>query len=100
MITVLDRTGDSYVIGDPLEGRIIRSRSELRDTYEFTGFFMLVSTGATPGTKENGNFPKNSESIPENARSKIYTVCTDPARPFIGDNSPAIATGRSFRSVS
>jgi len=55
-ITVLDHIGDSYVIGDPLEGRIVRSRAELRDTYEFTGFFMLVSAGATPGTQEAGNF--------------------------------------------
>jgi hypothetical protein len=43
---------------DPLEGRIMRSQSELRDTYEFTGFFMLVSTGATPGPREAGKFPK------------------------------------------
>ncbi len=57
-ITVLDRTGDSYVIGDPLEGKIVRSQSELREVYEFTGFFMLVSTGTTPETREAGNFPK------------------------------------------
>jgi hypothetical protein len=57
-ITVLDRTGDRYVIGDPLEGRIVRSQSELRDTYEFTGFFMVVSAGATPGPQGAGNFPK------------------------------------------
>jgi len=41
-ITVLDRIGDKYVIGDPLEGRIVRLQSELRNTYEFTGFFMLL----------------------------------------------------------
>jgi hypothetical protein len=46
-ITVLERTGDRYVIGDPLEGRIVRTQSELRDAYEFTGFFMAVGTGAT-----------------------------------------------------
>jgi hypothetical protein len=33
-------------------------QSELRDTYEFTGFFMVVSAGATPGPQEDGNFPK------------------------------------------
>ncbi len=41
-ITVLDHIGDKYVIGDPLEGKITRSQSELRDDYEFTGFFMVV----------------------------------------------------------
>jgi predicted double-glycine peptidase len=57
-ITILDRNGDSYVIGDPLEGRIVRSQAELRDKYEFTGFFMLVSTGATPAPRVAGNFPE------------------------------------------
>ncbi len=56
-ITVLDRTGDSYVIGDPLEGKIVRSQSELRDAYEFTGFFLLVSTDATPARQEAASFP-------------------------------------------
>jgi hypothetical protein len=41
-ITVLDRVGDKYVIGDPIEGRIAQSQSELRATYDFTGFFMVV----------------------------------------------------------
>ena len=41
-ITVLDRIGDKYVIGDPLEGRIVQTQSGLRDAYEFTGFFMVV----------------------------------------------------------
>jgi predicted double-glycine peptidase len=57
-ITVLERTGDSYVVGDPLEGRIVRSQSELRDAYEFTGFFMVVSAGAASGPQEPENFPK------------------------------------------
>jgi ABC-type bacteriocin/lantibiotic exporter with double-glycine peptidase domain len=42
-IVLLDRIGDKYVVGDPLEGRKVQSASELRDTYEFTGFFMLVN---------------------------------------------------------
>ncbi len=41
-ISVLDRIGDKYVIGDPLEGRTVKSQSVLRDTYEFTGFFMVA----------------------------------------------------------
>jgi len=41
-ITVLDRIGDKYVIGDPLEGKTIQSQSALRRTYDFTGFFMIV----------------------------------------------------------
>ena len=57
-ITVLDRTGDSYVIGDPLEGKIVRSQSELRDAYEFTGFFLLVSTDAALARQEVASFPK------------------------------------------
>jgi hypothetical protein len=41
-IAVLDRVGDKYVIGDPLEGKLVKSQAELRDSYEFTGFFMTV----------------------------------------------------------
>jgi hypothetical protein len=41
-ITVLDRIGDKYVVGDPLHGRIVQSQSELREKYDFTGFFMVV----------------------------------------------------------
>lgn len=41
-IAVLDRVGDKYVIGDPLEGKLIQSEPELRGAYEFTGFFMVV----------------------------------------------------------
>jgi hypothetical protein len=41
-ITILDRTGDNYVVGDPLEGKVVQSQSQLRETYEFTGFFMVV----------------------------------------------------------
>jgi hypothetical protein len=41
-ITIMDRVGDKYVIGDPLEGKLIQSQAELRGTYDFTGFFMSV----------------------------------------------------------
>ena len=33
-------------------------------------------------------------------RGRIYDLCTDPARPFIGGNAPAIAVGKNFMSVS
>jgi hypothetical protein len=41
-ITVLDRIGDKYVIGDPLEGKLTQTQADLRDSYEFTGFFLIV----------------------------------------------------------
>lgn len=41
-ITVLDRRGDNYVIGDPIEGEINLSQAEFRRLYTFTGFFMVV----------------------------------------------------------
>jgi hypothetical protein len=41
-ITILDHVGDKYVIGDPLEGRVTKSRDEFMETYVFTGFFMVV----------------------------------------------------------
>ena len=33
-------------------------------------------------------------------RGKIYDLCADPARPFIGGSGPAIAVGKNFMSVS
>jgi hypothetical protein len=33
-------------------------------------------------------------------RSKIYELCADPARPFIGGSAPAIRVGKNFMSVS
>jgi hypothetical protein len=41
-ITVLDHTGEGYVIADPLRGRLVLSPDEARRRYHFTGFFMLV----------------------------------------------------------
>ena len=32
-------------------------------------------------------------------RSKIYELCADPARPFIGGSAPAIRVGKNFMSV-
>jgi hypothetical protein len=33
-------------------------------------------------------------------RGKIYELCADPARPFIGGSAPAIAVGKNYMSVS
>ena len=33
-------------------------------------------------------------------RAKIYELCADPARPFIGGSAPAIAVGKNYMSVS
>ncbi len=41
-IVVLERQGDEYVIGDPLEGKSVGSPAQLRESYEFTGFFLVV----------------------------------------------------------
>ena len=41
-IAVLDRVGDKYVVGDPLEGKSIQSQTELSGNYDFTGFFMVT----------------------------------------------------------
>src|SRR5205823_4482151 len=41
-ITVLRRNGDSYVVGDPLFGRLTLAAADLRTRYRFTGFFMIV----------------------------------------------------------
>ena len=41
-------------------------------------------------------------ALPEDAikSGKIYEICSDPARPFIGGSAPSIATGKRFMSVS
>jgi hypothetical protein len=41
-ITILERREAKYVIGDPLSGVTVQSQPELRDAYDFTGFFMAV----------------------------------------------------------
>jgi hypothetical protein len=42
-ITILGLEGDNYIIGDPLEGRLVLSKSALEANYTFTGFFMLLN---------------------------------------------------------
>jgi hypothetical protein len=41
-IAILAETGDAYVIGEPMRGRMIVPKARLRDAYDFTGFFMVV----------------------------------------------------------
>lgn len=41
-IPVLGKDGTNYVIGDPMQGREVKSLAELRSEYRFTGFFLLV----------------------------------------------------------
>jgi hypothetical protein len=41
-ITILGRVGDKYIIGDPLEGRLVLSQPALEVDYTFTGFFMVL----------------------------------------------------------
>jgi hypothetical protein len=41
-ITVLGRTNDSYIIGDPLDGKVLLRPSDASKDYLFTGFFIVV----------------------------------------------------------
>jgi predicted double-glycine peptidase len=41
-ITMLGHEGDNYIIGDPLEGRLVLSQSTLESNYAFTGFFLQL----------------------------------------------------------
>ena len=42
-IPILQESGTSYVTGDPLAGRQEWPKSEIRQHFEFTGFFMAIS---------------------------------------------------------
>lgn len=41
-ISVLAETGTTYVLGDPMHGRVNVAKSRLAESYHFTGFFMVV----------------------------------------------------------
>jgi hypothetical protein len=43
-ITILGQEGNRYVIGDPLVGRLLLTREQLRSRYYFTGFFLLAAS--------------------------------------------------------
>ena len=36
------REDTGTVVGDPLEGKLVQTQSELRGNYDFTGFFMVA----------------------------------------------------------
>jgi len=41
-VVILGCDGDQYVIGDPIGGKHVQSQAAWRQTYQFTGFFLLV----------------------------------------------------------
>jgi hypothetical protein len=41
-ITILNKTGDSYTLGDPLVGKKVIDESDIRRRINFTGFFLVV----------------------------------------------------------
>ncbi len=41
-ISILGETATTYVVGDPMYGRVTVTKSRLSDSYDFTGFFMIV----------------------------------------------------------
>lgn len=42
-IPILGKEGDSYVLGDPLRKKEMRTREELEQSYEFTGFYLEIT---------------------------------------------------------
>jgi hypothetical protein len=47
-IALLGRADDNYIVGDPLAGKLVLSRSALLDKYTFTGFFMQLDRASSP----------------------------------------------------
>jgi hypothetical protein len=47
-IAILAETGDAYVIGEPMTGRLTVPKSRLGKAYDFTGFFMVVGDREAP----------------------------------------------------
>lgn len=41
-IPILGRDGTNYIVGDPMQGREVKSLADLRAEYRFTGFFLIV----------------------------------------------------------
>jgi len=41
--TILGQADDKLIIGDPLEGKLVLSKSALLEKYAFTGFFMQLN---------------------------------------------------------
>jgi hypothetical protein len=47
-VAILGESGDAYVIGEPMRGRMSVPKARLRDAYDFTGFFMVVGKPGKP----------------------------------------------------
>lgn len=47
-IAILEETGDAYVIGEPMHGKLTVPKSRLSSSYNFTGFFLVVGNPGTP----------------------------------------------------
>jgi MFS family permease len=41
-IAIMSQSADEVTIGDPMKGKLVVKRSELKDYYHFTGFFLVV----------------------------------------------------------
>ncbi len=44
-IVLLEHLGDKYTVADPITGKSLHTQTDLRGTYDFTGFFMRVRSG-------------------------------------------------------
>lgn len=41
-VPIIGKEGTNYIVGDPMQGREVKSLTELRAEYRFTGFFLIV----------------------------------------------------------
>ena len=41
-IAIMSQTADEVTIGDPMKGKLVIKRADLRNNYHFTGFFLVV----------------------------------------------------------
>ena len=41
-IAIMSETSDAVTIGDPMKGKLVVKRAELKDYYHFTGFFLVI----------------------------------------------------------
>ena len=39
---MMSETSDEVTIGDPMKGKLVVKRSELKNYYHFTGFFLVI----------------------------------------------------------
>lgn len=41
-IAIMSQTADEVTIGDPMKGKLVIKKADLRNNYHFTGFFLVV----------------------------------------------------------